>query len=68
VSNAYSLLGDLALETNQIRTAKFYFEKQINFAKKANSKIYITRAINNQAILAYLKIDGEIKITINGLK
>jgi tetratricopeptide (TPR) repeat protein len=53
VSNAYSLLGDLALETNQIRTAKFYFEKQINFAKKANSKIYITRAINNQAILAY---------------
>ncbi len=53
VSNAYSLLGDLALENNQIRTAKINFEKQINFAKKANSEIYITRAINNQAILAY---------------
>ena len=53
VSNAYSLLGDLALEKNQIRTAKINFEKQINFAKKANSEIYITRAINNQAILAY---------------
>ncbi len=53
VSNGYSLLGDLALEKNQIRTAKIYFEKQINFAKKANSEIYITRAINNQAILAY---------------
>jgi hypothetical protein len=24
--------------------------------------------LRNQAILAYLKIDGEIKITINGLK
>lgn len=53
VSNGYSLLGDLALEKNQIRTAKINFEKQINFAKKANSEIYITRAINNQAILAY---------------
>jgi hypothetical protein len=53
VSNGYSLLGDLALETNQIRTAKINFEKQINFAKKANSEIYVTRAINNQAILAY---------------
>jgi len=53
VSNGYSLLGDLALENNQIRTAKINFEKQINFAKKANSEIYITRAINNQAILAY---------------
>lgn len=53
VSNGYSLLGDLALEKNQIRTAKINFEKQINSAKKANSEIYITRAINNQAILAY---------------
>lgn len=53
VSNGYSLLGDLALETNQTRTAKINFEKQINFAKKAKSEIYITRAINNQAILAY---------------
>ena len=53
VSNGYSLLGDLALENNQIRTAKINFEKQINFAKKTNSEIYITRAINNQAILAY---------------
>ena len=53
VSNAYSLLGDLALENNQIRTAKLYFEQQTYFAKKAKSNIYITRAINNQAILAY---------------
>ncbi len=53
VSNGYSLLGDLALATNQIRTAKINFEKQIKFAKKAKSEIYITRAINNQAILAY---------------
>jgi hypothetical protein len=53
VSNAYSLLGDLALENNQIRTAKLYFEQQTYFAKKAKSNIYITRANNNQAILAY---------------
>jgi hypothetical protein len=53
VSNGYSLLGDLALEKNQIRTAKLYFEEQTYFAKKAKSNIYITRAINNQAILAY---------------
>lgn len=53
VSNAYSLLGDLALVRNQIRTAKIYFEKQNNFAEKAKSEIYITRAINNLAILAY---------------
>jgi tetratricopeptide (TPR) repeat protein len=53
VSNGYSLLGDIALEKNQIRTAKIYFEKQINFTKKAKSEIYVTRAINNLAILAY---------------
>ena len=53
VSNGYSQLGDLALLKNQIRTAKNYFEKQIDYAKKAKSALYITRAINNQAILAY---------------
>jgi len=53
VSNGYSQLVDLALEKNQIRTAKNYIEKQITFAKKAKSSIYMTRAINNQAILAY---------------
>lgn len=59
VCNAYSLLGDLALNANQIRTAKNYFEKQIGFAKKAKSSVYITRAINNQAILAYYEGDSE---------
>lgn len=59
VSNAYSLLGDLALNANQIRTAKNYFEKQIGFAKKAKSSVYITRAINNQAILAYYEGNSE---------
>lgn len=53
VSNAYSLLGDMALNTNQIRSAKNNFEKQISFAEKAKSSVYITRAINNKAILAY---------------
>ena len=53
VSNAYSLLGDMSLSTNHIRTARICFEKQIKFAQKAKSEIYVTRAINNQAILAY---------------
>ncbi len=64
VSNGYSLLGDLALESNQIRTAKINFEKQINFAKKANSEIYITRAINNQAILAYYEGNSIQSLTL----
>ncbi|MBM3184772.1 MAG: hypothetical protein FJZ67_00590 [Bacteroidetes bacterium] len=64
VSNAYSLLGDLSLERNQIRTAKIYFDKQISFAKKAHSEIYITRAINNQAILAYYEGDSNKSLTL----
>ena len=55
VSNGYSQLGDLALEKNQIRTARNYFEKQIKYAKKAKSSLYITRAMINQAILVYFE-------------
>jgi tetratricopeptide (TPR) repeat protein len=62
VSNAYSLLGDMALNVNQIRTAKNYFKKQISFAKKAKSYFYITRAINNQAILSYY--EGDLKMAL----
>ncbi len=59
VSNAYSLLGDMALNLNQIRTAKNYFGKQLNHAKKAKSFIYVTRAMNNQAIFSFY--DGDSK-------
>ncbi|MFM7683349.1 MAG: tetratricopeptide repeat protein [Bacteroidota bacterium] len=64
VGNGYSLLGNLALERNQIRTAKIYFDKQISFAKKAHSDIYITRAINNQAILAYYEGNSNKSLTL----
>lgn len=53
VSNGYSLLGDMAINSNRIRTAKNYIVKQSHYANKAKSALYITRAINNQAILAY---------------
>ena len=53
VSNAYSLLGEIALNSDKIRTAKLHFEKQSYFAEKAKSNTYVTRAINNKAIVAF---------------
>ncbi len=53
VSNAYSLLGEIALNSNKIRTAKLHFEKQSYFAEKAKSSTYVTRALNNKAIVAF---------------
>lgn len=64
VSNAYSLLGDMALYANQIRTAQKHFKKQVSYAKKAKSATYITRAINNQAIVSYYEGNIEIALTL----
>jgi tetratricopeptide (TPR) repeat protein len=64
VSNAYSLLGELALNKDQLRTATKYFEKQIYYAKKTNSASYITRAINNQAIVAYFQENQKLALKL----
>jgi tetratricopeptide (TPR) repeat protein len=53
VSNGYSLLGEISLSLNHIRTAANYFEKQKFYALKSNNSSYVTRALNNQAINAF---------------
>jgi tetratricopeptide (TPR) repeat protein len=54
-SNAYSLLGEIALNLNRLKTAQRYFDKQLFYAKKSGNSTYISRALNNQAISAYYK-------------
>lgn len=49
-SNAFSLLGEIALSANNLKTAKKYFDKQLYYAKKSLNSAYISRAINNKAI------------------
>jgi hypothetical protein len=53
VSNGYSLLGEISLSLNHIKTAANYFEKQKFYALKSNNSSYLTRSLNNQAINAY---------------
>ena len=52
-SNAFSLLGEMALSLNRLKTAQVYFDKQLFYAKKSWNSAYITRALNNHAISAY---------------
>ena len=54
VANAYSLLGQIALDYDQEKRAKYCFRKQFEYAKKCNAPFISTRAINNEAILAFM--------------
>lgn len=64
VSNAYSLLGEIALNKNQIKTAQTQFDKQYFYAKKSKNATYITRSINNQAINAFYQGKNEVALAL----
>lgn len=54
VANAYSFLGQIALDKNQEKRARYCFKKQFNYAKICDAPFTATRAINNEAILAFM--------------
>ncbi len=62
VSNAYSLLGEIALNKNQIKTAQTQFDKQYFYAKKSKNAAYISRSLNNQAINAFYQGKNEVAL------
>jgi tetratricopeptide (TPR) repeat protein len=64
VSNAYSLLGEISLSLNHIKTASDYFDKQRAFATKSKNASYVTRAMNNQAISAFYQNQPEKALSI----
>lgn len=64
VSNAYSLLGEIALTKNQIKTAQINLDKQYYYANKSKNATYITRSINNQAINAFYQGKNEVALSL----
>lgn len=64
VSNAYSFLGQIALDKNQIKRAEFCFSKQLENSILCDAPFIKTRALNNQGILAFISLDHEKSIKI----
>lgn len=64
VANAYSFLGQIALDKNQIKRAKLCFSKQLEYSILCDAPFIKTRALNNQGILAFLSLDHENSIKI----
>ena len=59
VANGYSLLGQIALDENKFKRAEKCFNSQLQYAQKTNAPFITTRAIGNQAILAFMSGDYE---------
>ncbi len=54
VANAYSLLGQIALDEEKVKRASWCFNKQLESAIKTNAPFIVTRAHSNQAILLFM--------------
>ena len=59
VANAYSFLGQIALDENQITRAKNCFKKQLDYATWSHSPFIKSRALNNQAIVYFMNNEFE---------
>ncbi|MDG2152521.1 MAG: hypothetical protein P8K10_01145 [Crocinitomicaceae bacterium] len=64
VANAYSFLGQIAMDKNQMKRAKFCFSKQLENALLCDAPFIKTRAVNNQAIMAYMSLEYEKSIRL----
>jgi tetratricopeptide (TPR) repeat protein len=54
VANAYSFLGQIALDQDQIRRAQNCFKQQGEYALLSHSPFIRSRALNNQAIVHFM--------------
>ena len=54
IANAYSFLGQIALDENQFKRAEFCFNKQLEFAQLTQAPFIKSRALNNEAILHFM--------------
>ena len=63
-ANAYSFLGQIALDENKIERAKSCFNKQFEFAQLCVAPFIVTRAINNRAIRHFIssEYDESLKL------
>ena len=52
-SNANGVLFEIALNKGQLKTAKKYIDKQLNFALKSKSKNFYLHALTNKGILLF---------------
>jgi len=52
-ADAYAYLGQIEMERGYISLAKEFYRKSILFSKKSDSKIHLSHALNNQAILKF---------------
>ncbi|MBT5438431.1 MAG: tetratricopeptide repeat protein [Flavobacteriales bacterium] len=62
VANAYSFLGQIAIDKNQMKRAEYCFTKQLESSMLCDAPFIKTRAINNQAILAFIRSEYEKSI------
>ena len=54
IANAYSFLGQIALDEDQMRRAQNCFKKQWKYASLTHSPFIRSRALNNQAIVHFM--------------
>ena len=64
VANAYSFLGQIAIDKNQMKRAEYCFTKQLESSMLCDAPFIKTRAINNQAILAFIGSEYEKSIKL----
>ena len=64
VANAYSFLGQIAIDKNQMKRAAYCFSKQLENSMLCDAPFIKTRAINNQAILAFIRSEHEKSINL----
>ena len=64
VANAYSFLGQIALDEDQLKRAKFCFNKQLEYSKLTNAPLIKTRALNNQAILSFISSNFDKSLSL----
>ena len=59
IANAYSFLGQIALDQNQIKRAQNCFKKQLEYTLLSDSPFIRSRALNNQAIVYFMNSEHE---------
>ena len=64
VANAYSFLGQIALDEEQIKRAQNCFEKQLEYALLTHSPFIRSRALNNQAIVNFMNGDYDTSLRL----
>ncbi|MDX2359855.1 MAG: tetratricopeptide repeat protein [Crocinitomicaceae bacterium] len=52
-ADAYAYLGQIEMERGNILLAKEYYGKSVLFSRRSDSKVHLSHALNNQAILQF---------------